>query len=298
MPIISRIALVIVISILIGLFYADSAPLQRVYLEESDQLYQVEKVKNCELVYTSASSNFSQNEETDKRKLSQFVDEFFPDLAMEAFNIPASHLGYHLTLLKMIPDSSKVKTIVCAINLRSFGADWRNSELETSLNKKAVMYANRPAIVNRFLLSLNAYDNKSASERATDRTNEWDNPNLPYESPKNSVTNWCGLEKWGDWTNPKRQLADQFIKQYAIVIDENNPRIDDLDALVSLAERRDWNLVLSILPENIEKADSLVGKDLTNLIFANTEWLKSRYSSYSHVSLLNNVNLLASKTLY
>ncbi len=295
MKIIYRISLFLVITNAIGFAYSHSDAFKVFIWMESDQLFQVEKVRNCELVYTSASSNFSQNDESDKRKISQFIDDFYPGLAMEACNIPASHIGYHFKLLKLIPENSRVKTVICAINLRSFGADWRNSELETALNKQAVMYAQRPPLLNRFLLSLNAYDDKQANERADDRMDEWGQELLPYANPKNSVNNWCQLEKWGDWRNPKRQLADQFIKQYAFIIDENNSRIQNLDALVTLAEKRDWNLILSILPENIEKADSLVDEDLTNLIFANSEWIKTRYSSHQNVSVLNNVNILSSE---
>ena len=294
MGIIYRISLFTLILITIGALYPKSAAYKDFLWIESDQFFQVDKVRNCELIYTSASSNFSQNKESDQRKLSQFIDAFYPDLAMEAFNIPASHLGYHYKLLRLIPEKSKVQTVICAINIRSFGADWRNSELETTLNKQAVMYSQRPAILNRLLLSLNAYDNKEISERVLDRTREWDEERLPYKNPQNSVNNWCRVEKWGDWQNPKRQLADQFIKQYAFVIDETNPRIQDLDAVVILAKKRGWNLVLSILPENIEIADSLVGNDLTNLIFANSEWIKSRYSGQTHITVLNNVNLLSS----
>lgn len=263
--------------------------------DNADQYFQINKVKNCELVYTSASSNFSQKTTEDKGKLSQYIGQFYPSLAMEAFNIPATHVGTHYKLLQSIPKENHVQTMICAVNLRSFGADWRHSELETALNKSLVMSPNRPVLLNRLLVSLNAYDNKSQEERAEQRMAEWSELTLPYEAPMNSVSNWCAVEKWGDWSNPKRQLADQFIKQYAFVVDDNNQRIKDLDKIVELAAERNWNLVLSILPENIDKADSLVGPKLINLMYSNSEWIKHRYEHLDHVKVLNNIAILSSQ---
>lgn len=262
---------------------------------ESDQIHQVSKAKNCEIVYTSASSNFSQPGDTDERKISQFIDNCYPELALEAFNRPASHVGIHSKYLAVIPEENKIRTVVCAINLRSFGVDWRYSELESKLNKELVMFEDRPAILNRFLVSLNAYENPSANDQSQSRLSEWDQESLPYPYPRNTVNNWCAEEKWGDWKDPKRQLADQFIKQYAFLLREENPRVGQLDQLVELIQNRGWNCVLTILPENIEKADSLVGKELTSLMKSNAEWITSRYKNKEGVSVLNNIQILPSK---
>lgn len=251
-------------------------------------------IQNCEIVYLSASSNFSQVKlvhEDDPRKISQFIQDFFPDLQIDAINKPASHAETHLKLLSMIPPEAEVQTIVATLNLRSFGPDWVHSHLESALNQQEVFYNDRPVLLNRFLVSLNAYDNKTEEERLASKLKDWSEKPLPYPPPKNTVSSWCAIEKWGDWRDPKRQLADQFIKQYAFTLDENHPRVKNFDEMAALANERGWNLVLNILPENIEKADSLAGNDLTGLMKQNRDWLVQRYASQG-IIVVDNLELL------
>lgn len=263
---------------------------------EAEQYLQVEKVKTCDVLYVSESSNFppANVEERDPRKISQFISDFFPGLQFEAINKPASHAGTYRHLLGILPDDSEIKTIVVCMNLRSFGPSWINSELETALNKANTMYNKRPPLFNRFLVSLNAYDNRSTEEREQIMLAEWQQKNLPFPAPRDCVASWCAVEKWGDWQHPKRQLADQFIKQYAFVIDEENPRVRDFDALAEMAAGRGWNMVFNILAENTEKADSLVGPELTQLMENNVRWLEARYTARG-VKVVDNLRALHSK---
>ena len=50
-------------------------------------------------------------------------------------------------------------------------------------------------------------------------------------------------------------------------------------------------MVFNILAENIETADSLVGKDLTSLMTQNAKWLESRYSEKGF-KVVNNLHIL------
>lgn len=285
-----KIALFVALVIAMNWQYEQWAYKEYVF-READQVMQIEKVKNADVIYLSASSNFSPRpQEEDPRKLSQFVGNYFPSLLFEAINTPASHAGSHVDLLRFIPEKNKIQTVVCVINLRSMGPDWLHSSLETALNKQGVMYQSRPPIINRFLTSLGAYDNKTIEEREDERADMWAAPNLPFPSPRTNVNEWCALYKWGEWTDPKRQLADQYIKQYAYVVDENNPRIKDLDEIVSVSKERSWNLVFSILSENIVDAELLAGPELTQLMTMNVEWIKSRYEIDAMV--VDNLNLL------
>lgn len=261
--------------------------------EHADQYLQLEKIKNCDVIYISASSNFPPEniQEADPRKISQFISDYFPTFQFEAINKPASHAGVYRKLLHVFPKDSEAKTFIITMNMRSFGPSWVNSDLETALNQSNVFYNHRPVLFNRLLLSLNAYDNKPAYERNELVQTQWANDPLPFEAPKNTVKNWCAVEKWGDWRNPTRQLADQFIKQYGFVIDENNSRVKDFDAICEIAEKRSYRLVFNILAENIETADSLVGKDLTSLMTQNAKWLESRYSEKGF-KVVNNLHIL------
>jgi len=255
---------------------------------------QIESIQNCEILYFSASSNFSQQytvEESDPRKLSQFLQDFYPSLQVDAVNKPASHAGTHLKLMEIIEEGSEVQTIVATMNLRSFGPDWVHSNLETALNQSEVMYNHRPALLNRLLVSLKAYDDKTEEERLEDKLSDWGSLPLPYDPPMHNVNAWCAVEKWGDWRNPKRQLADQYIKQFALVLTEDHPRVHDFDQMVELANERGWNLVFNILPENLEVADSLVGAPLTDLMKQNRDWLKERYEARGAI-VVDNLELL------
>lgn len=294
MKIVSKIILVLVL--LYGMNALYSAHNFEPFVEDAgDQYLQVQKIKDCDVIYVSASSNFPPEniEERDPRKISQFLSDHFPDLRFEAINKPASHAGIYHPILRMFEEDSEANVFVVTMNLRSFGPSWIDSDLETALAQSAVFYNERPALLNRFLLSLSAYDNLSTQERQVRVMDHWDNDPLPFEAPRNTVTNWCTVEKWGDWRNPKRQLADQFIKQYGFVIDASNPRVQDFDAIVKLAEQREWKIVFNLLAENTEKADELVGEDLTSLMRANADFLIDRYSEMG-VSVVDNLELLSS----
>jgi len=293
MNIVRKIILLILLLVALNWFY-ENTEYKRFLEAEADQLLQVEKIKSCEIIYTSESSNFSNTEdpnEWDKRKISQMLAEYFPSMQLEAINQPASHAHTHLLLLSMLPENARVKTVVATINLRSFSASWVNSNLESALNKSSVMYVNRPPLFNRALISFHGYDSKSTAEREEDMLNVWRNEPLPFPPPRNTVFNWCAEEKWGDWRDPKRQLTDQFIKQYALVVDSDHPRTKDFDAIVSLCENRGWNLMFHILPENIQTADSLAGDNLSSLMRQNANWLEQRYARMG-VIVINNLELL------
>ncbi len=294
----SDMKIVLKIALLFGLLLAmawhyQSSDVYKQYLwAEADQTFQVEKVKNCDVVYTSASSNFSQAaHDNDMRKISQMMEAQLNEKSVEAFNIPGSHAGTHKLLLKLIPENSRIKTAVVTVNMRSFGLDWRYSELETPQNKRNVMYAKRPALLNRFLVSLNAYDNKSPIEREQEKLDLWETTPLPFEAPRSNVKQWFEVEKWGDWRQPKRQLADQFIKQYAFVLDDENPRIKDFEAITTLCKERDWKLVFHILPENIERTVELVDKDLADLMQQNAAWFTNKFEAEG-ITVVNNISLL------
>lgn len=263
----------------------------------ADQYLQIHKVQHADIIYLSASSNFGPADGTEEHplKISQLLGELLTDnIRVEAINKPAAHANCFLHYLQTLPNTAEVETIVVAINLRSFGPDWRHSELETSLQQANVFYNKRPAILNRLLLSLKAYDNLSTQERQALRDEEWAEIQLPYKAPRNTVNSWCGVEKWGDWKNPKRQLADQFIKQFGFVVNEQNPRVDDFDKIIDWANTTNKYLVLHILPENLQLADALVGSELTALIRQNKDWLLDRFKSEGIV-IIDNLELLPDK---
>ena len=68
-------------------------------------------------------------------------------------------------------------------------------------------------------------------------------------------------------------MATHYVKCFACRIDENNPRVRDLDCIVRLCERRHWQPVFLILPDNEEQIDEMVGHGLVELLHRNAAFM-------------------------
>ena len=247
---------------------------------------------NADVIYFSASPNatYSDWEDTDFRSISQIVDDSI-NLKVMSVDTGAIHAGVFKKLIQMLDKDSKVKKVVVHLNYRSLGQAWIQSELENAILKEMVFYNNSPAIINRFMQGLNAYEAISMKERERLMLQSWAEEELPFESPKNSVESWCAVEKWGDWTNPKRQLADHYIKNFAFTIKEDNPRLKDYDEIVDICAEKGLELYFVILPENLEEGEALVDSDLIKLMIDNKNNLKDRYEAKG-VNVIDDFDLL------
>ena len=250
-------------------------------------------IEKSDILYFSSSPNatYSDLQDSDYRSISQMVDDALPNHSITSVDTGAIHAGVYKALIALIPQKSKVETVVVHLNYRSFGQGWIQSDLENAIQKQMVFYNSYPPIVNRFLQGLNCYDAVPQIERERIMLARWRSDQLPFDPPRNTVESWCAVEKWGDWTNPKRQLADHYIKNFAFTIQEGNPRLQDYDAIVKICEEKDINLIYVILPENLQEAEKLVDADLTELMYENKELLKDRYEEMG-VTVIDNFALL------
>jgi len=241
-----------------------------------------------EIVYLGESSNITfRNDDLDKRAISDFIADYFPSKKMGAITYEASHAGIFYQLLTQIPTSSKVKTIIVTLNLRSFNAQWIYSFLETPLQKSMVLLKDNPPLFNRLLLAFKGYDIKTDDQREKQFINKWKHEVLKFPFPYkyHTVYEWEqviqkeGIKNKDGTINPKlTELAGHYVKAYAFQIDiDNNPRIRDFDKIVELAKKRNWNLVLNLMAENTEKAKTLVGDELLFLMKQNRDLLVNRY---------------------
>lgn len=256
--------------------------------------------KNADIIYVGESSNTAfRSDDIDKRPISDFIGDHFPELNTYHITKPASHAGIYKVLLKHIPKENKVKTIIITLNLRSFNAQWIYSDLETSLQKSIVLIKPYPPLLNRFFLSFKAYDIKTDKEREREFKRKWkkDKFILPFEFEFKDVKEWDSY-MWkngvknsdGTKNDELSALACHYIKGYGFQINMNkNPRIKDFDDIVKLAKERNWNLVFNILAENTERAEELVGKDLIYMINENVEKL-TKYYEEKGVIVVNNLN--------
>jgi hypothetical protein len=274
-----RIFLLLIIVAISNLIYINTTYKMDVS-KDSNVIQKFERaVEKADVLFFSASPNAAVEQfDADQRTLAQMMDDLLAGQKVEAVDTGGIHAGVFKNLIKIISSESKVKTVVVEMNYRSFGADWIYSKLENAIQKQMVFYNNRPKVINRFLQGLNYYTSVSDKEREASIEYHWQNDSLPFAPPRSFVKTWCDVEKWGDWTHPKRQLADAYIKNFAFVLNEKNPRVRDFDEIVEICKEKKLQLVFVILPENLEECEKLVDKDLVNLMKSNKDWLVNRYT--------------------
>jgi len=276
-------------------------------IEKYSEIYNLIRAipNDADIIYMAESSNnTSRKDDKDKRKISDFVGDYYPDLNTYEITKPASHAGIYKVLLENIPEENTVQTVVVTLNLRSFNAQWIYSILETPLQKSIVLLKDYPPLVNRFLLSFKAYDGKTEKERRQQIRAKWkrDKFDMPDGFKFKDVIEWnlwmfsTGLKNNnGKKDFKKTELACHYIKTYGFQIDVlKNPRIKDFDDIVDLANKKDWNLVFNLLADNIEMADELVGDDLVYMMNQNAKLLIDYYESKG-VKVIDNFTVVESE---
>ncbi len=259
--------------------------------------------QNSKVVYIGESSNITfRSDDFDKRSIGEFISDYYPKIKFGYITKVASHAGIFYELLRNIPKKSDVKTVIVTMNLRSFAADWIDSELETPLQKDMVLLKNQPPLLKRVLLGFKGYDVKTNRERQNIFKDKWRKQKLvfPTKFAHDNVVEWerwiaiKGIKNTDGTTNATAtELATHYIKSYAFQIDTNtNPRIKDFDNIVALAKKRKWNLVFNLISENTEKANQLIGKPLTYLMNQNRASLFKRYQK-NGVLVADNLNAVA-----
>lgn len=250
-------------------------------LKHSDVITLVREVnKDTDILYIGESSNSSAHgDDFDPRKISEFVSDFYPSLIVDDITKPAAHAGNYKVLLKHLPKDNSIQTLIVTLNLRSFGIGWIQSDLETSLNKNMVLLGDEPALYKRFKLAFKGYDNKTKQQRSQIMHSRWkhDEIELPEHFEYNTITKWDGYlfhtgikDKQGNRNEELTQLACHFVKNYMFNIDTlTNPRIQDFNEIIHLAQENNWNVVFNLLAENTEQGSKLVGKHWTYTINKN-----------------------------
>ena len=263
----------------VGFFY--EADLQRY----SPMINLVRAVPDtADILYVAESSNnHTRYNDADKRKISSFLADLYPELCVAEITQPAAHPGIYKVLLNNVPKESRIKTLVITLNLRAFNAQWIYSDLETALQKEMVLLRQFPPLINRFLLSFKAYDIKTPEEREEQIHHKWENDRLffPYDFPCKNIIEWDryivenGINNENSTRSARKtELATHYVKAYAFRIDTlKNPRIKDLNKIIKIAQKRKWNLVFNLLAENTDKANELLGKDLLYLMEENRKLL-------------------------
>lgn len=257
---------------------------------------------SADVFYFGESSNvtFKENDSI-KNSISELTNFFFPGIHIQPITKYATHAGVYKTWLNEIDLTKKLpKAIVLTLNLRSFDAAWIHSKLETQLQESMVLSKPFPNLLNRFFLSLQAFDNKTVEEREKEMLADWQQTQLkfPFPFPYNTVSEWdqamangSYLKADGTWDMDKINLACHFIKAYAFNLNDENVRVKDVDEIVKWSAQNKINLYLNLMAENCDYADSLVGKELVFLMKQNRDFLVKRYTTFN-CKVIDNLELV------
>lgn len=264
-------------------------------LKKIDLADSLSRVKDtCQILYLGESSNFSFSwSDRDRRRISDFVADYYPSLSVGTLNKGALHAGIYLRLLEQIPKDSKLETVIVTLNLRSFGPDWIHSKLESLLQRDILLLSPGPKLWNRFRMGLKAYYNPNETQRKALQQWHYTKDPLGPECTYPTAQVWMNAIEEYKAQPPltlesDRKLALNFIRLFAFSIDTlSNPRIHDLDRIARLARKRGWHLIFNLLSENVEKARQLTGDDLPHLMQHNRDILVKRYSRMGAVVVDN-----------
>ena len=255
--------------------------------------------RSHDILYFAESSNATFSEEdADRRSIIELLAERLPDHHIGTIERGAIHASTFLALIRRIKTSSSVRTVVVTMNLRSFGADWIESSLESEIAQDNVMYSYYPALVKRLLCAAGGYDNKEKMLRKMYREYHWRTDALPEFTGATHVRHWEKLvaakrssaTEYNDTASVS--LAKTYVRSYGFLIDTcSNPRIADFDALVEVCRKKKLELIFNLLPENMQTAGKLVGPELTRLMQLNGDLLKMRYTKKG-VRVVDNLNAL------
>ncbi len=257
----------------------------------AELLYQLDSLEHSATVlYFGESSNFTASEQdSSTHSISELLAEMHPGLNIRGISKGAIHASTFRALINRIDGQSTVKTVIVTMNLRSFGINWIQSELETNLSRAEILYSTYPPVLKKFLLTFKAYDNIPLFKRNAIIKSHYKGDKFKLAHQEfTSVYEWDKVmydkgipDANGNKDPEKTNIACHFVKNYAFVIDEDNPRVRDFDAIVELCREKNLNLIFHVLPENHERAAELCGSDLDELMKQNVAFLKNRYEKKS-----------------
>jgi len=75
-------------------------------------------------------------------------------------------------------------------------------------------------------------------------------------------------------------MAEAYLKEFAFLLDEENPRVQALDAIVAKCKQEQVNVVFVLLVPNFDHAHRLFGAELTQLMDYNMDFLRKRFAGW------------------
>ena len=267
-----------------------------------------------DVVYLGESSNTSFNPWTDTfgYSVSEFLQMYLPQNRVRGVSHDGYHVGLFSQMLGLMPehwaDSSR-KTVVITVNMRSFGPSAMFNGNEASNQQEAIFYSHRTALLNRVFVSLHHYDNRDSREMERAKTQWFRTKDLRLDNSTNgrhygithgdlvSKGEECYRHNTVKWwlRDLQRQyapvsgdadlarvmpMAEAYLKEFAFLLDEENPRVQALDAIVAKCKQEQVNVVFVLLIPNFDHAHRLFGAELTQLMDYNMDFLRKRFAGW------------------
>ncbi len=273
---------------------------------KSPELVQIaQSQEQTDVYYFGESSNVTFHpEDQHKNSISEFTSWYYPELKFTGITQYATHAGIYKLWLSAFDEKKKMPSaLIITMNLRSFNDGWINSDLETQLQEAIVFARPFPPLLNRFMISLQAFENRTKQEREQEIIKSYSSKQLifPFPFKYKTVKEWDGAMAAGSYKNPdgtwdvkKIELTCHYVKSYAFNVLKTNPRIDDFDEISAWCRKHDIQLYLNLMAENIAYADSLVGRELVFLMKQNRDFLISRYHK-DNCKVVDNLEVVNGK---
>ncbi|MBI2723124.1 MAG: hypothetical protein HYX39_13200 [Bacteroidetes bacterium] len=259
-------------------------------------------VSGADVVYLGESSDMTvANTDSTPKKISQLIAFYKPDLKLIALDTYAVHAGIYKEWIKQFNASNKPKSLIVTMNLRSFGAQWINSPLEINLQKSVRMNLTPLCALNRFLMALRLFEDKTPLQQEKAMKKSW----LKNPLTGSTMLRYRNAKQWDDvmakrlelqecnnkTDSAKILLACHYIKAFAFNINNKNPRLNDFDEIVRWGVENNVKIYFNLLPENIKQAEFLVGKELVYLMRQNRDFLLKRYHTKG-AFVIDNLEIL------
>ena len=257
-----------------------------------------EREDTADIFYLAESSNFSIHpKDTQRMPISYLLNAQIPE-RVATLNKGAYHAGLFYDLIRQMR-STTIHTVVVTMNLRTLNQATIHGDLETALQKQDRLFKPCPPLLNRFLLTLNAYDDTPYEERNRAMWVSWAKDTLrsdEVEFPAPTIKAWCALgdlyDANGNIDPARSALADHYVKAYAFQITEDNPRVRQFDRIADYCKKKGYRLVFNLLAENVEYAEALCGPSLPWLMRTNRDFLVQRYTDMG-VLVVDNLEAVA-----
>jgi len=210
-------------------------------------------------IYLGESSNTSFNPWTDtlNESISDFLQYYLPNTPIEAITHEGYHPGLFKQMMELLPELPKdsTRTLWLGVNLRTCGPSAIFSGNEASNQREALFYSNRPPLLTRIFMGLHFYDNRNEKERERLKFQWWRTRELKTDKSFSRATalTWINEVARNYDTSLQEDIKGMmgaYIKEFAFVLNEENPRVNDLKAIHEIGIRKGWRVIFHILPPN------------------------------------------------